>query len=356
MENIVETKENVETTLDQADETPQETYHVLEFIKEHTSSFLAILSGIVAVAAFVLNLAAYVYQRAKLNPWNISGEVIEFWGNRQFLLTFALELAYISLVYAVPIMLSRFFVRYYRLTATLRYWKARIKAYRKIHKQAHRDIKALKKRLTKFETEENEELSVQIQKVETSLAEIKRGLSKERKNCWLACGLTLACIGIICFFSMLLFVPVIILMSGVTGEISWRVLLAFWGSATLLVVLPAQIRAKQMDKEYAPKAVRQSIKEILSSNDASQRLRQKMKEAFEKAKERMTVIKTLTDNTIKEFGFKTLLGTCIMMLFLCVSATDITYKQKDFWIYSDSAQTYVVAYQDGSHCVLSRLL
>lgn len=354
MGNTTDIEEKTEITLAQADEKPQETYHVLEFIKAHTSTFVAILSGVVAVAAFVLNLVAYVYQRIRLNPWHISGDVVEFWGNRQFLLPFVLELTYAVLLYAVPVMLARSFVYYYRLIGTLKYGNAWIKSAQAEQRSAHREAKDTKKTLKKIKAKSTKELSVRLQGIEASLKKAKKELRTTRRSLWLTRGLAILYIGIMCFLVALLFIPVIILMIGITGETSWKALLLLWGIAAIWVVIAARNKAKQMDKDCAPKAVRQDIKEIMSSNDVRQRLSDRRKDMHKKTKEQTAVIKVLNDETLKELGTRALVAMAAMMLVLCMSAKDTPYKQKECWIYSDSGYTYAVAYQDSNHCVLKQ--
>lgn len=133
-----------------------------------------------------------------------------------------------------------------------------------------------------------------------------------------------------------------------------HIILLLWAFAAFAVVIAARVKAKQMDKDCALKAVRRDTKEIMGSDDARQRLRDKMKEMLEKTREHTTGIEALTDKTIKEFGIKTLIGTGVMLVLLCIPVTDTAYKQKEFWIYSDSNYTYAVAYQDGNHCVLKQ--
>lgn len=352
--NTTDIEEKVEMASNQADETLQETYHILAFVKEHTSAFVAILSGMVAVAAFVLNLVAYVYQRIRLNPWHISGDVIEFWGNRQFLLPFILELIYAVLLYVVPVMLARSFIYYHRLIGTLKYGNAWIKSLQAKQKQAHKEAKGIKKTLKKIKVKSVKESSVRLQRIEASLENAKKELRTIKRTLWLTRGLAILYIGIICLLVALLFIPVIILMIGITGEINWKVLSLFWGIAAIWIVIAAKNKAKQMDKVCTPKAVRQNIKEIVSGNDVHQRLSDRTKVMHEKSKEKTAVIKALNDETIKELGIKALIAMVATMLFFCTSVTDTAYKQTEFWIYSDSTNTYAVAYQDADHCVLKR--
>lgn len=161
-------------------------------------------------------------------------------------------------------------------------------------------------------------------------------------------------IGFICLLTVLMFIPVGILLTGIAGEIDWKVLLLFWSVSAVLVVFFAKVKAKQMDKDCVLKAVRRDIKETAGEDDARQKLRDKMKKMHRKSKERTATIRAFDDGTIREWGTKSLLAMVCMMLTLCVFAKDTAYKQKDFWIYTDAAQTYVVAYQDGGHCVLKQ--
>lgn len=354
MGNTTKIEEKTETALGQVDEAPRETYHVLKFIQDHTSTFLAILSGTVAAAAFVLNLVAYVYQRIRLNPWNIAGDVIEFWGNRQFLLMFALELTYILLAYAIPVMLSRSFVYYHRLIATLGYWRAWIKSAKADQREIQKWIKDTRKAAKKGKAELGKKRSARLQEVEASVEEIKKELRTAKKDYWLTRGLAFLYIGFICLLTALMFIPVVILMTGIAGEIDWKVLLLFWGVSAALVVFFAKVKAKQMDKDCSLKAVRRDIKETVGEDDACQKLRDKMREMHKKSKERTATIRAFDDGTVREWGAKSLLAMVCMTLTLCVSAKDAAYKQKDFWIYTDAAQTYVVAYQDEGHCVLKQ--
>lgn len=151
-----------------------------------------------------------------------------------------------------------------------------------------------------------------------------------------------------------MFIPILILMLGVTGEIDWEVLLFLWGCAALSVVIFSRLTAKQKDKEYAPKAIRQNIREALDDNDVGERLRDKIEETFEKLKERAAVIKAFSDETIKKLGVQTLITMVAIILTICITGKDTAYHQKEFWIYSDSSHTYAVAYQDSNHCVLKQ--
>ena len=354
MGNTTDIEEKAVTELEQADVIPQETYHVLTFIKAHTSTFLAILSGVVTVAAFLLNLIAYVYQRIKLNPWHIDGDVIEFWGNQQFILSFSLELVYILLIYAVPLMLSRSFIYYYRLMAIFKYWKAWIRNAKAEQRKMRKEIRATQKELKKCSSEATKGLFERLQKIEMSLAKLKKELSEEMKNSWMMRGLALVYIGTICFLAALMFIPVVVLMTGITGEIDWKTLLLFWGVAALLSVIGAQVKAKQLNEDCRLKVVRRDVKKIMNGDEAYQKLQNKAKEMRKKLKEHTPTIRVFDDGTLKEWGCRSLLAMGMMMLFLCTSAMNMAYEQKDFWIYTDAAQTYAVAYQDGNHCVLKQ--
>ncbi len=318
----------------------KESYHILTFAKEHPASFVAILSSAVAAAAFIMNLLTFIYQLLRLRPWHVSGQFISDGGGRQIFFQFALVLIYYAFVNGIPLLLSCSFVRYYRFGAKLRY---RQEWYRLV-KQMYREFKTYKATLSKEE----------LHSTEAALAKIRKSGGKLRRNMWSTRGFLLLNMGAICFFAALMFFPITLLIAGITGEVDWRVISALWGATAVLIVFSAKSEAKGMDCGYAPRTVRRNVRDLAKSNDAMDQLESAAETAGEEAGKSVPIASMLHDKAIKEAGLKILLSVAIMTTFLFLTATDTTYKQKEFWMYLDSGYVYAVAYQDIDHCILKR--
>lgn len=347
MENTLEIKENVETTSDQADKTSQETYHVLEFIKEHASAFVAILSGIVAIAAFALNLAAYVYQQIRLNPWHIGGDVIDYWGNRQIYLVLVISAVYFIFAYGIPLILAHSLVNYYRTRAIFQYAKKQNEQAKKVLQDVQKEIKSYQS----LHTEEGNEAAERFQQ---SANELDKALEQTRKIRSRIQRYAVLRIGLILIFMPLTIFPIIAIQLGITGLIEWKTLLVLSVIAFFTIILAANTAAKQLDNASMPKAVRKNIEKIIRNSDEAYIFLGNAGDEAAKKLEQATFKQALNDRAIAETCVKMFLSTTAMVLVFFLLARNDTYKQKDFWIYSDEAQTYVVAYQDSGHCVLKQ--
>lgn len=347
MENTTDIEEKTEMALAQADEKPQETYHVLEFVEKHTSAFIAILSGMVAVAAFVLNLVAYVYQRIRLNPWHIGGEVIDYWGSGQVYVALIVDVAYFVLICALSVALACSFVNYYRARAAWQYTQGQSKLMSETVHKMQSEMKVYVAECAKDDATEKELLTTTVSGVNARLKDMNKRLARARRNMLLR-------IGLISLLIVLLAVPVIFLMLGTTGEVEPRIGVLTWGITALSIVLSAMTQAKQLDNTCAPRTVCSNIKSITQNSDiAFKELDKKGDEAVRKRKQ-STVRLALSDRAVKENVGRALLSTLLMISIFLMTAGGSAYQQKEFWIYSDAINTYAVAYQDSNHCVLKQ--
>ena len=356
-------KEKQETSEEKVEEQEQkESYHIFEYVKEHTGFAVACISGGIAVASSIISILSLAYQHIVLQVWNIStwDLIPTFKGTLYF--SFALGFIYVVILCCTPSAAELWFAQYYRKKAMLLYGRAankhlemRLKSAKKAIKNLRKKIQKLKKKKSTEEVEV-EELSSEVENIDIEICATAKKIKNNKRKVWRACKTLFFYMFFMLLSIALLIFLVLFIFQAITEEISWSVLLVL-GISVIEIVLPASSIVKVMEPDIAPKTVKTIIQSKMGSGgECVSELLKRGEELINKSENKPTKKVLVSDRMLKSFGKSLLTG--LVTLIVAVITTAIINKgvQDTVWLYVTPEKSYAVAYQTSDLCILKEAI
>lgn len=347
------------TELKQSDlptsEEKQETYHVFDYMKEHTAFFVACVSGFVAATSFILSLATFAYEQLQLRAWDVDIQLIDHSASGKpyyFILS--------NFIYCIAFTLltgkfERLFQHYFHNTSPLIYLKELHKNISKYSKAQKRNICRLrwklkwKKLFSKDKLEDYEELArldrltQNMENIDVRQIEVKKSIRRMRWGLirFLLVGLFLTAI--------FLLLPLVLFIFCLSGELVPHAIILIWLLLFTLMCFMTARAVKLKEPAYRSKRIKQKAKvavqqQISSNKPAIEEYHvPKMSSGTQKS--------FFCDKNLENLSYS-FLASLLSLLLVMILASAASKVQKSFWMYTEKEQLYVVVYQDANSCIL----
>lgn len=166
-------------------EDKQEESPIYDYLKEHPSIFISIISGFVVVIGFLFNCIIYTDECKYLEYWNLNKELININNEHQIYELVMTSLFFFGLVF-IQLFILNSVDRYYKDQKV--FWKAKIlgrKINRK-YKKAKKEIGKIKRKSKRnvnnnFINEEIRNEEIYVEELETYLERYNSGVSRIKK-------------------------------------------------------------------------------------------------------------------------------------------------------------------------------
>lgn len=350
-------EEKQKTSEEEADEQEKkESYHVAEYVKEHTGFAVACISGGIAVTSTFISILSLVYQHICLQDWRISTWDLISTDKGSVYFSFALGFIYLVILYCTSSAAEFWLTQYYQEKAIILYNRAVNRYLEKEVKEPKRRIKKLKRRVRKLKRKasikeledldsEVEKISVRIQGFTEEIKQIKKKIRSGYIFLVLYMFFVLFAVSLLTFLALFIF-------QAITGDISWSIL-PLWGLTFLEIVLPASFAVKSREAEIAPQTVKATIqKKREEGGESISELLEEARRLLDETEKEHTGEIFISDRMLKNFGTKLLISFFTLFLVVTLSAA-IEKKGRDtVWLYVTPEKSYAVAYQNSELCIL----
>lgn len=161
-------------------EDKQEESPIYDYLKEHPSIFISIISGFVVVIGFLFNCIIYSDECKYLEYWNLNKELININNEYQIYELVMTSFFFFGLVF-IQLFILNSVDRYYKDQKV--FWKAKILG-RKInreYKKAKREIGKIKKKLNRNVNNNFINEEIYVEELETYLERYNSGVSRIKK-------------------------------------------------------------------------------------------------------------------------------------------------------------------------------
>lgn len=335
---------------------PDDTYRVYSYLEQHNTLLIAAISALVAIISALISTAAYIYQKLILHGWNIDFRIINFSVKGQLYYYILFSLIYIISIMLFSNLTQKIFNRYIQCKASVTYYKYILK---KLRKQSAllitKEFKTKKRNLKKAASALSEETTNYLTSLSNKDKDFKNAINDVRRDVRVLHKTIAKNMLPGLLSSTILLFPIMFAYQIATANSSWPTVLISWVLCSGITMSFAYIRARQANKDIAPKKIKEEInKSWPSDRDKLDGLKKRILKNVTEQAPPWAVKQTLSDQSLSRIALN--LFSVFVTLFLAISLTGLFSSawQIEYWIYTDELQQYVVAYQDETQCVLKQ--
>ena len=169
-------------------EVPQEkdAYSIINYLKEHHSLMIAIVSAVVAVFSFVINIVNYLNVNTYLRFWDVEISQITFNSSNQIYSVFTAFFFQVIILF-VTWFISNTYVSYSKRQQTFMYIKRKQKTISKSIKESYKELSSSEKQVlalksTSDSMEEINEIEKNLENIRKEIANNKQEVKKVKKE------------------------------------------------------------------------------------------------------------------------------------------------------------------------------
>lgn len=313
-----------------------ESYAIFDYLKNHHTLLIAIISAIITITSFIINQLSHFYQYNYLRSWGIA---FDFYVNplsNNILYYFSTVLV-IDII--TPVLLWKLeiaFISFYRHYSTDIYSKYILDIFNRRRKKVKTQILKLKK--SKAKKESDPQFDDELKEIEDIKKNIKKSQSITR-HIILSRSLNLI---LLIFSFALLLLSLWSIISSLSGTVSSDIFI-IWFIYCITIVFLAHCNALLYIKPCTPR----KIKKILKNNSMEHMDWDKFNKTialfFSELPVKNSKIGVFSDNNLKRNSISILVSFFVIILvFLLVNNS---YVPNSFWIYNENGSTYAVIYQ-----------
>lgn len=338
-----------------ASEEKQETYHIFNYMKDHTAFFVACVSGFVAAVSFILSLATFAYEQLQFRVWDVDIQLVDFSvGGKSYYFILS------NLIYCIAFTLlvdkfEQLFQRYFHDTSPIIYVKELEKSISKYNRIQKREICRLRwelkwKKLFSEDKLDARKKLIRLDVLSQNIDNINFQQTKVKKSiCRIRLELVRSLLVGLFLTAIFLLLPLVLFVFCLSGELVPQAIIIIWLLLFGLMCFLAAGAVKLKEPAYRHKRIKQKAKAVaqqqIFSNASAIEEYQVPNLSSETQKH------FFCDKNLKDLSYTFLAGFLSLLLIMILSGTEAK-ERKTFWMYADKEQLYVIVYQDASSCIL----